>query len=172
MQHALVHLLLARRVLCVPQAFALQTVGHVLLRYEVARIVVGVFVAVVVAEVGHQFRRRVAQVQRHGTVAGALDEGQGLGYPVVGRVALRARGKVDGGFGQRYAPLGPAYLAYGVEGGVGQQQGVGVGQAYVLCRAYHEPARYELRVLAPFYHARQPVEGCVGVGAAYALDEG
>ena len=132
----------------------------------------GILVAVVIAEVGHELGGRVAQMERHGQVARLPDEGQCGVDAQIGRVALGARGQIDGGLGQRYAALGPPYLRHRVEGRVGQQQGIGVGQSDVFGRTDHQPAGNEFRVLAPLYHACHPVECRIGVAAAYALDEG
>ncbi len=49
---------------------------------------------------------------------------------------------------------------------------VRVGQANVLRGEDDEPASYEQRVLARLEHASHPVDGCVGIAAAHALDQG
>ena len=56
-------------------------------------------------------------------------------------------------------------------GRVGDDERVGVGEADVLGREDHEPARDVARVLAGFDHAREPVEPGVGIRAADRLDE-
>ena len=55
--------------------------------------------------------------------------------------------------------------------GVGRQERLRIGEADVLTREDHEPARDEPRVLARFEHAREPVEARVGIRAADRLDE-
>ena len=55
--------------------------------------------------------------------------------------------------------------------GIGDDERVGVGEADVLGREDHEPARDVARVLARFDHPREPVETGVGIGAADRLDE-
>ena len=61
---------------------------------------------------------------------------------------------------------------HGIEAGVGQQQGVGVGQPDIFRGRYDQPAGNEGRVFAPLDHAGQPVDGGVGVAAPYRFDEG
>ncbi len=155
----------------IPQPCAADGVGHELLAHEVAGIVVGVEIVGAVAEFFHERCGGVAQMQGHGEVAAALYFGQGCGNAYVGGVALGACGEIDGAFGKWDAAFGHAYLMQGVEGGVGQEQGVGVGEAYVFGCEDDEATCYELGVFASGYHACEPVEGGVGVGAAYAFDE-
>ena len=132
----------------------------------------GVLVAGVIAEVFHQRGGGVAYGERHGQIAGLTHGGQGGVDGHVGRVALGRGGKIYGALGQRDASFGHADLADHIECGVGQQQRVGVGEADILSRHDDQTTGDELRVLAPFDHSRQPVDGAVGVGAADALDEG
>ena len=61
---------------------------------------------------------------------------------------------------------------YRVEAGVGQQQGVGIGQPDVLRGQDHQPPGQEPRLLAPGQHPRQVVDRGVGVAAADRFDEG
>ena len=125
-----------------------------------------------VAELRHEFCGRIAQGKGDGQVARGAHELEGFVDALVGRVALGRRGEVDGGFGEGNAPFGPSDFCHRIEGRVGQEQGVGVGQANVFRGRNHEAARNELRVLAALDHACQPVESRVGVAAADALDEG
>ena len=155
-----------------PQAFVLQVVGHVLLRGEVTLVVVRIFVAVAVAEVFHERRRSVAQVQGYGQVAGLAHLGESVVDAEVGRVALGRCGEIDARLCQCDACLGPANLHDGVEGGIGEQQCVGVGESDVLGGRDDHAAGNELRVFPTLYHACHPVEGGVGVAATDALDEG
>ena len=67
---ALGHLCLGRVIAGHPEARALETVGKVLLLHIVALVVVGILVAFVISEVGHQLGGRVAQMQGNGQVAG------------------------------------------------------------------------------------------------------
>ena len=97
---------------------------------------------------------------------------QGSVYGVVGTVALGRSGQVDGCLGQGYATLRPPYLLHGIEGGICQEQGIGVCQTYVLRGRDYQAPCYEGRVFPTLYHACQPVDGGIGVAASYALDEG
>ncbi len=111
-------------------------------------------------------------MQRHRKIARALYFGQCGIYGHVGRIALGGLSQIDGTLRKGNAAFGHAYLLHDLEGGVGYQHGVGIGQPYVFRCQYDHTARYELGVLASGYHAREPVHGCVGVAAADALDEG
>ena len=136
-----------------------------------AGVIVRVLVTVAVAEVLHQLRRRIAQMERDGEVAGAAHQLQGFIDGFVGGVVLLRPCQVDHRLGQRDASLGPSDLRHGIEGGVRQQEGVGIRQSDVLRRTDDDPPGDELRVLAPLYHARHPVESRLGVGAPDRLDE-
>ena len=142
------HLILGWVVLGVPDLGMVQFLGHVLLHDEMSREVVGVAVIFSVSQLLHQPGRGVAQVQGNGSVACLVHEGQRVVNGEVGAVALGAGGQVDGAFAQGDAPLGPPDLVDDVKCRVGQQQGVGVGQADVLGREDAQAAGDELRVLA------------------------
>ena len=72
LKHLLIRLFLGRRVLGVPYArVAVKGIGHVLLLYKVAWIVVSVLVAVVIAQALHKLCRGVAQMERNRLVASA-----------------------------------------------------------------------------------------------------
>ena len=60
--HALVELLFSWVVLSMPEALADETVGQILLRTEVTLIVVGILIAIAVANVLHQLGGSVAQM--------------------------------------------------------------------------------------------------------------
>ena len=111
-------------------------------------------------------------MERNRLVASATYQCQSIVYAVICRVALGACSQIDGSLGKRNASFGPSYLHYGVEGGIGQKQGVRVGKSYILGSRDNQSAGYELRVFSSFNHACHPVECGVGVGAAYRLDEG
>ena len=90
------------------------------MRGKVARVVVGIEVAVVVAKLRHEFCGRIAQGEGHGQVARGAHELERLVDALVGRVALRRRSEVDGGFGEGNASFGPSDFCHGIEGCVGQ----------------------------------------------------
>ena len=135
-------------------------------------VVVGILVPFAIAQFLHQFGRSVAQVQRYGEVARLLHEGEGGIDAHVGRVALGAGGEVYGGFGQGYAPFGPANLHHCIEGCIGDEQCVGIGQTDILGGRDDQSAGNEGRVFATLYHAGEPVERSVGVAATDRLDVG
>ena len=111
-------------------------------------------------------------MEGNGQITRLLNRRQGGPDAHIRRVALRRSSQIDRSLGQRDAPFRPAYLHHGIEGGIGQEQRVGIGQADVFCGADDESAGNELRVFPTLYHACHPVECCIGVAAANALDEG
>ena len=137
-----------------------------------AGIIVRIFIAVVIAQVLHQFGRRIADMQRHRQIAGLLHGGDGIVDAQVGTVALGTSGKIHHRLGKGDSRLGPSYLHHRIEGGIRQQQGVGIRQSHILARTDYHSAGNELRVFASFYHARHPIERRIGVAATDALDEG
>ena len=159
-------------MLSVPQTFVHQCIGEILLGRKVAGEVVRILIAIMIAQLFHQFCRCITDRQRHRLVASAPHERKGCVHTQIGTVALRRGGQIDRCLCQWDATFGPAYLHHGVEGGIGQQQGVGIGQADILSGTDHQTAGDELRVFPTLYHACQPVERRVGVGTADALDEG
>ena len=134
-------------------------------------VVVGILVPVAVAQFLHQLGGCIAQVERHGLIAGLLHLGQRGTDAHIGRVALGRSGQIDRGLGQGDATLGPTDFHHGIEGRIGQQKGVRVGQSDVLARTDDQSASNEGGILAALNHASQPVERCIGVAAADALDE-
>ena len=58
-----------------------------------------------------------------------------------------------------------------LEAGVGQQQGIGIGQADVLGGQDAQAACDEKRVLTAVQHACKPIDGRIRVGTAHGLDE-
>ena len=63
--------------------------------YEVSWVVVRVAVAFAIAEVLHQLRGRITQVERYGEVARLLDEGEGTVDRHIGAIALLATSQVN-----------------------------------------------------------------------------
>ena len=103
-----------------PKAVALERVGHVLLAGKMFGIVVRIDVSIVVAQLRHEICRRVAQMQRNSGVSGGAYQLYGGVDGFVGRVALGARGQINGGFSQGDAPFRPSDFLDGIEGGIGQ----------------------------------------------------
>ena len=131
-----------------------------------------VLIIFTITDLFHQFGRGIPDLQRHGQVAAApyLFERPLDGH--IGSIAFGRCGQVDGRLRQDDPAFGHADPVHRIEAGGGQQQGVGVGIADILrCQDDH-PAGDEQRVFAPFDHARQPVNGAVGVAAAHRFDEG
>lgn len=101
---------------------------------EIAWIVVRVFISVVITQALHELCGSIAQMQRHGLIAGLLHQRQGIVDSFVCRIALGACGEIYHSLSQRNASLGPTYLHYGIKGGIGKQQGVWIGKSYVFGR--------------------------------------
>lgn len=76
-EHTLIELLFRGRVLGMPEAQTFQLIGKILLRREVAGVVVRIFIAIMVSELGHQLGGRIAQWQRHRLVTTLSDFFQG-----------------------------------------------------------------------------------------------
>ena len=112
-------------------------------------------------------------MERHGTVRRVVfDEGERLVDSHVGRVALGRRGQIDRRFGQRNAGLGHTDLVHRIEAGIGQQQGVGIGQSDVLRGENHQPAGDEAGLLAAGEHPCQVVDRSIGIAAPHRFEEG
>ena len=161
-EHALIEFLFRGGMPGMPEPQVPEIVREILLGREVAGIVVRIFIAIMVSEFSHELGGRIAQWQGHGLVATLSDLFQGCVDTHVSRVALRARSQVDRSLGQRYASLRPSYLHHHVEGGVGQQQGVGIGQSDVLSSRDDQTAGDELRVFPTLDHPCHPIRsrGC------------
>ena len=124
--------LLGNIVLCFPQTAVFQLVGQKLLLDEVTGIIVRILIIVSITQLFHQFGRCIAQVQGYGQITGLAYKLQGIVDGHVGGVALRACGKINGGFSQRDTSFGPTHFHYGVETRIGNQQGVRVCQSHVF----------------------------------------
>ncbi|MNS24541.1 hypothetical protein D3C72_563900 [compost metagenome] len=131
------------------------------------RFVVGITVFVAVAQLFHQFGRRVAQVQRHfqRTVFGG---GAQCGLEAhVHRVAFRRAGQIGDGLGHRQFAFGAAETLLHFPGCQAQAQGARVGVADVFAgHAHHAPGQVQ-RIATAVDHSRKPVQRAVGIGAAH-----
>ena len=152
--------------------FPLEAFGHEFLVREVAGEIVGVLVAVGIAQILHQLGRCIAQMQGYGRNLVRFGGLQGGPDSHIGAVALRRRSQIDRGLRQGNASLRHADLVHDLEAGVGQQQGVGIGQADVLGRQDAQAPGDEERVLATGQHAGQPIDRRIRVRAPDTLDEG
>ena len=89
-----------------------------------------------------------------------------------GCVGFWCGGKVKRGLHDRVNPLGQADIVKSLGSRVCDYQAHRVAQSNILTCQNDQPAQDEARVLACIEHLRQPVQGRVGVGTAYRLDEG
>ena len=94
--------------------------------------VMGVFVAVAVAEVLHELGGGVAEVEGNGRGLGLGGKLHRLVDGHVGGVALGGGGEVDGRLGKGDAGFGHADVVHYLEAGIGKQEGIGVGEADVF----------------------------------------
>ena len=159
-------------MLTAPEPLGHERIGQILLGNEMPRIVMRILIAIAVAQVLHQLRGSVAQMQGDRLIARLAHHGERLVNAQIGRVALRRGGQIDRGLCQGYAPFGPAYLHDRIEGGIGQQQRIGIGQTNVFGCRDDQPAGNELRVFPTLYHPCHPVECRIRIAAADALDKG
>ena len=139
--------------------------------YEVPWVVVRVAVAFAIAQILHQLRGRITQVERYGEVARLLDEGEGTVDRHIGAIALLATSQVDDRLGQGDATLGPADALEGLGAGGGEKEGVGVSKANVFGCGDHQSACDERRVFASLDETCEPINSGIGVTSSDALDE-
>ena len=125
-----------------------------------------------IAQIFHQLRGSIADRQRHRLVACGAHQRQGGIDAQVGTVALRRGGQIDSRLGQRDSPFGPSYLHHRVEGGIGQQQRIGIRQTDIFRGTNHQSSGNKLRVFPTLDHAGEPIEGSIRIRTANALDEG
>lgn len=131
-----------------PEACAFQFFGQVVLVDKMSWEVVGIFIVGTIAQFFHQFGGCVAQMERHGEVASLVHVGKRLVNCEIGTITLLAGGEIDGTFAQRDASLGPAYLIDDVEGGIGEQQSIGIGEANIFSSEDAQAAGDELGVFS------------------------
>ena len=115
-----------------PELCALEGIGHELLFDKVVGEVVCILISFAIAQLIHEFRGGITQVQRHRQVACLLHQLQCLIDSQISRVGLLRGGEIHCRHCQWYAPFGPSYLLQCVETGVGYQHRVGVRQSYIF----------------------------------------
>ena len=106
-----------------------EVVRHGLHGGQFVRVVVRKLVTLAVAEVFHQPGGGVAQVQRHGVVAGLLDVFRHFAARPVDGIGFWREGEVHHGFGQMHVAFGHADVAAGLEDVDSKCQRVGIRQA-------------------------------------------
>ena len=169
---ALAHLLLEAELPRHVIGPALEALGHRLHVRRLHRAVVSVLVALAVADLLHQRRHGVPDLERDRLVGALLDLALDGTVGGVDAVALRRRGEVNDRLGQGQLPLRRAEKIVGFFGVQGQGQGLRVGQADVLGgETDHAPGDVE-RILARRQHPDEPVERGVDVAVTEALVEG
>ena len=125
-----------------------------------------------IAQVFHQFGRRIADMQRHRQITGLLHCGNGIIDAQICTVALRAGSQIHHRFGKCNPCLRPAYLHHRIEGSIRQQEGIRIRQPHILaCTDHHSPGD-KLRIFAALYHTRHPIERRIRVTASNTLDKG
>ena len=132
----------------------------------------GVDVAVAVAEVLHQPGGGVADDQRDGLVEHGERVAFGCLVGGVDRVRARGEREVDDGVRQVYIAFRHPEEVARLIGREGDLEGAAVREADVLAREADQPPRDVERVLARLEHAREPVDGGVGVAVAHRLVQG
>jgi hypothetical protein len=132
-------------------------------------LVVGVAVVLPVAEVLHELRRRVADVERNGPRAVLGDEGARLVVRRVHGIRLRRDGEIDHALGERELAFGRAQALVDLRGVDRDFQRARIGEPDVLARHADHAAGEVARIDASVEHAYQPVERRVRVASANAL---
>ena len=137
-----------------------------------SRIIVRIFIAIMIAQVFHQFGRRIADMQRHRQITRLLHCSNGIIDTQIRTVALRTGSEIHHRFGKCNPCLRPAYLHHRIKGSIRQQERIRIRQPHILaCTDHHSPGD-ELRIFAALYHTRHPVECRIRVTASNTLDEG
>ena len=137
-----------------------------------SRIIVWIFIAIMIAQVFHQFGRRIADMQRHRQITRLLHRGDGIIDAQICTVTLRTGSEIHHRFGKCDSSLRPAYLHHRIEGCIRQQEGIRIRQSHIFaCTDYQSPGD-KLRIFAALYHTRHPIERRIRVTASNALDEG
>ena len=143
-----------------------QAVGQALHVGDFVFGVVGVLIVLAVAQAFHQAGGGVAQVQRDGLGGGLLHVLLNRSVGGVKRVRFRRDRKIDDGLREGEIAFGHADEIDGVTSGHAQRERVRLGEADVFDGHADHAARDVKRIFSGFEHARQPVEGGVGIAVA------
>jgi len=134
--------------------------------------IVGVFVALAVADIFHEAGDGVADVERHRLGFGFVNVVDDLAVGGINGVGFWREREIDGGLGEGEMAFGRAQEIESVLGGQGDGESAGFGEADIFAgHADHAAGEIE-RVFAGFEHAGEPVEGGVGIGVADGFVEG
>ena len=129
-------------------------------------------IAVAVAQVLHQPRRRIEDVFRRHQRAGLPGRPPGRAVRPVGGVGLGRGAQIDDALDQGQLALGRAQALVGLPGGDRMGKRVGLGEADVLDGEAHQPPGDVAGILAARHHAGEPIERRVGIGPAQRLVQG
>ena len=132
----------------------------------------GVLVSIAVAQFFHQFGGCIADGEGDRKVARFFHLDQGIFQRHIGSIALGGGGQINGGFRQGNATFRHADLGHHLEAGIGQQEGVGIGEAHILRRTQAKAPGNEQRILSAINHAGKVIDGRIRVRPADALDKG
>ena len=128
--------------------------------------VVGIFVALAVADVFHEAGYGVANVEGHGLGFGLVNIVDDLSVGSVDGIGFWREREIDGGLGEGEMAFGRAEEIESVLSGESDGEGAGFGEADVFAGyAHHAPGEIK-RVFAGFEHAHEPVKRGVRVGIA------
>ena len=103
-----------------PELLVARFVGKELEVDEMIRIIVGIFVAVAVAQLLHQLGRCVSQIEWDLQVSCFSHKSKGFIHSQISRVTFWRGGQINRGFCKRYAPLRHPDFRHGVEACVGK----------------------------------------------------
>ena len=93
-------------------------------------------------------------------------------YAEVSGIALWRAREIGGGLCEDYARFGHSDELNGLHGGDGDGQSPGIRITYVFRCQDNQSSCDESRIFAGIQHLGQPVQGCIGIGAAHAFDKG
>ena len=148
-----------------------QFVGHILLRRDGSRIIVGVLVALVIAPAFHEFRRGIAQIQRNLADMPSIDVGERLVDCIVAGVGFRCGGHGDSRFGEDDARFGHADHGDRLRGGDRDLEDLRRGHTDFLGSRDHDTPGDKSRILTRPEHLGEIVDGRIRVRASHGFDE-
>lgn len=117
-----------------PEYFSFSGIRQELLPYEMAGIIMGIFIVFTVVELFHQAGRRIAQMKWHRKIACLPDKVKSRIDRQIGGVAFGGCREIDRTLGERNPSLRPAYLMNRIKRGIGKKKRVRVSESRYLPR--------------------------------------
>ncbi len=128
--------------------------------------IVGVLVAVAVADISHESGDSVAEMERDGIGFGFANVFENRAVAGIERVGFWCKRKIDGGLREGQVTFRRAEEIESVLGGESDGKSAGFGKADIFAGHAHHAAGKVERVFSRFEHAGEPIESGVGIGIA------